>query len=164
MGSNVTTVGERAGMLFGSAQTFGQVGQTNAPALVPIAGAYDTGSIGFQMVSGWTKVVFQIISATPGVAFSGFTVTLYGSLDLATVAPTGWNPGGSVLVGAGSSTNWAELPAPSNQAESPGVAWTNPLTAATQLMYCNAPFPAYRALVTVQSPTGSIYLAMYGTP
>ncbi len=113
------------------------------PYVTFTAAAQDSGSLGFEEIPPFYKArTFQLLV----VSGSGFTITIYGTLDKSTAAGTG-------------GTAWEPIPAPSTEST---PAWVNPLTDApgTRLFYCNAPLAAVRAVSAGGAWTGSCILVI----
>lgn len=130
MGSNKTTVGNVAGV----------------PAVTFTAAGQDSGPLLFNVCSGWEKWVFQLTGSG-----TGYSVTIYGTLDRDTAT------------GASASPQWFALPG--NVSEANPV-WSNPLTAVNPALFSNAPLVAVKA-VSAALPggvTGSVTLQIYVAP
>jgi hypothetical protein len=144
MGSSITSVGSAGGK----------------PVFTFTASGQDTGVLPLMNeCSRWPKWMFQVVGAG-----TGYTVTLYGTIDTVTAYqdfPLDQQP----VNNYGSTGNeWFPLPAPSVEA---GFQWTNPLTTGNAL-YTTAPLVAVRAVssTTIGFPgvTGEVTLLAFVLP
>src|SRR5487761_2072814 len=104
--------------------------------------------------TGFTKWLFQLVPADGSTTFSGYSVTLYGTIDSRAYRQiaNGNNPGQTtgITLPAGA---WFVLPSPADQTGTGTPA--NPLTATNPFLNVSLPLVAVRAVLTASStPTG----------
>jgi hypothetical protein len=143
MGSNIVSVGNRAGK----------------PIYTFTAAAEDTGSLmavppgtpGLWEAARWGKWLFQLTGTG-----TGYSVTMYGTIDVATAYD---EPGNGHF--------WFELPAPSTESGvGDAFVWSNPMTlgVGTSALYVNVPLVAVRALSGAGPVTGTVNLLAFVQP
>jgi hypothetical protein len=118
---------------------------------------------------GYTKWTFQLAS---NIAyddlddFTGWTVTIFGTIDLGAYLSTRSNPPN----GYGSTytfpeSSWFQLPAPSTEDTSPDeYAYANPLTALQTCLYSSIPLVAVRAVAVADDAVGDIAVIALAVP
>lgn len=134
---------------------------------ISTGGTFNSGIV-MASAAGFEHAAFQIISPTL-VAISGFSVTVFGTLDpnvLLNAAGLTATQAGFAAGGIGSMPNnaypapgatgaaWAAVPSPSEQSGTGTV--NNPLTALNQILETKIPFLAFWVQVVATAPTGSI--------
>jgi hypothetical protein len=114
----------------------------------------DSGAVMWEGI-GFTKWVFQFIGG-----ITGYTVTLYGTIDPA-ARPNGQPIAkGSTAIPA---TSWFVLPGPSEQGGTGTI--NNPITGTNPLFTASLPLVAVRAVVTaIATPTGQGAVIGFAVP
>ena len=110
---------------------------------------YDSGAIGFQEFSAFSKIVVQRTGQG-----TGYVVTVYGTIDRDTAAG----------IATGSAAEWQPIPSPSTEAANQ---WSNPLTDSNKLMAIDKPFAAIRFTITAasgMSQSGTVGVQVYAAP
>lgn len=119
------------------------------------SGAADSGTQLTEAI-GFKEFGFQMVSATLGATFTGFTATIYGTMDLNALLDNGSPNPNYPTVGANGGA-WFELPAATAGSGNDTQTYANPLTTLTQAMYYRGPaLVAVRVIVTASAQSGSI--------
>ena len=131
-------------------------------------GTFDSG-IQMSEAIAFSKWLFQLrVQNTEGGTVSGWSVTLYGTIDPQAFDlydqynAGGWTTNPLTLLPA---TSWVAIPAPSTEGASPDAyTWANPLTATALALYSPAPWIAVRAVAVGSSSTGAIDVLGFAVP
>lgn len=118
----------------------------------------------------YSKWLFQLTSPNPAGTFggnpplsvSGWSVSVYGTIDMNAYYSTRQNP--PVNLGSGYTfpdASWAFLESPSGGSSSN---WPNPLTNVGQLLYVPVPLVAIRIVVTATSASSDISVLGFAIP
>lgn len=132
-----------------------------------LSGAGSSASNAMAEAQGFTKWQFALVPAPGQTTFSGYSVTLLGTVDSraygqweASINPYKYYNTTAPTLPAGS---WFLLPAPSDQSGTGSDA--NPLTSTNPLLNVSRPLVAVRAVLTgVTAPAGSCQVIGFAVP
>lgn len=139
----------------------GNTGPLRVPArkpkvLINTSGAGTVNGTPWVDASGFKDWTFSLCSATVGGTITGWSVSIYGTLDPNVLNADGVTVNPNYPAPGAAGASWFLLPAESVETTGDTATFANPLTALSQVLRYKGPLLAVCAVSVGTAPTGTI--------